>query len=283
MSATCCCIPGAGSDATIRRCWRSSGRSRRCACVRADFPYRQAGPQGARPAAGAAGGRSATTLDGARREHGEPLVIGGRSMGGRMCSMVAAGADGSPPPAASRARAHLAIRCTRRASPTQLRVEHLPAITRADACSSPAPTTRSGRPTSSQHWTATIRPATVTPRLDRGQGPRPEGLRRDDRGRGQDSVRLRGWRRHWRTDGRSSRVERLELRGGRSRDTTSATTVTTTTWPRATQRHHAAVAASRRRATGPTSSSPTMPPSSAAAVSSPAARPRLPVGNSSAR
>ena len=94
--------------------------------MRADFPYRKEGRRAPdRPPEAAGRGARRAGRDRRRR-----VVVGGRSMGGRMCSMVAGGADGEPPPPKRRrASWRSAIRCTRRASPTNLRVEHLPAIT----------------------------------------------------------------------------------------------------------------------------------------------------------
>ena len=77
------------------------------------------------------------------------------------------------------------------------------------------------------------------------------------------------------------RVELLEVAVGGLGQRLSTTT-TTITWALAERAEHQAV-----RGAGierwPVTTRPTMPPSSAAAVSNPAARPRLPVGNSSAR
>ncbi len=63
------------------------------ATVRADFPYRKEGRR--------APDRPPKLLAAVRVEFGAidgPVVVGGRSMGGRMCSMVAAGAAGAAIP-----------------------------------------------------------------------------------------------------------------------------------------------------------------------------------------
>src|SRR5690242_12227673 len=89
-------FPGAGSDSnnpSLRAIEAAIAPHR---CVRADFPYRLAGRR--------APDRPPVLLAAVREQIAalpadEPLVMGGRSMGGRMCSMIAAGADGEPPPA----------------------------------------------------------------------------------------------------------------------------------------------------------------------------------------
>jgi uncharacterized protein len=55
--------------------------------------------------------------------------MGGRSMGGRICSMVAAGADGDPPPPHVVALVLIAYPLHPPGRPERLRVEHLPDIT----------------------------------------------------------------------------------------------------------------------------------------------------------
>ena len=81
----CCCSPVPAAPAPIRAWWPSRQRWRPMRCVRADFPYRQAGRkapdrppvllQAVRDAGGTAAAAQATVL-----------VLGGRSMGGRICS-----------------------------------------------------------------------------------------------------------------------------------------------------------------------------------------------------
>jgi predicted alpha/beta-hydrolase family hydrolase len=117
--------PGAGSDSdhsslvTTER-WISPYR-----CVRADFPYRKEGRR--------APDRAPKLLAAIRDEldgldPDEPLVMGGRSMGGRMCSMIAAGADDLPPPRQLRGLVLISYPLHPPGKPDRLRVEHLSAI-----------------------------------------------------------------------------------------------------------------------------------------------------------
>jgi predicted alpha/beta-hydrolase family hydrolase len=117
--------PGAGSDSshpslvTTER-WVSPHR-----CVRADFPYRRQGRK--------APDRAPVLLAAIRDEleslpTDEPLVMGGRSMGGRMCSMIAAGVDELAPPANLRGLVLISYPLHPPGKPDRLRVEHLPAI-----------------------------------------------------------------------------------------------------------------------------------------------------------
>lgn len=118
-------FPGAGSDAshsslmTIER-WVAPHP-----CRRIDFPYRRAG----RKAPDRAPVLMATVRDElATREEDEPLVLGGRSMGGRICSMVAAGADGLAPPARLKGLVLISYPLHPPGEPDRLRVEHLPDV-----------------------------------------------------------------------------------------------------------------------------------------------------------
>ena len=91
--------------------------------VRADFPYRRDGRRAPdRPAKLMAAVREEIdAIDG-------DVVVGGRSMGGRMCSMVAAGADGSSPPASVAGVLAISYPLHPPGKPDSLRVEHLPDI-----------------------------------------------------------------------------------------------------------------------------------------------------------
>ncbi len=117
--------PGAGSDSShssleaIER-WVAPRR-----CIRADFPYRKEGRK--------APDRAPKLLAAIRDELGtlpddEPLVMGGRSMGGRMCSMIAAGVDELPAPANLRGLVLISYPLHPPGKPDRLRVEHLPLI-----------------------------------------------------------------------------------------------------------------------------------------------------------
>lgn len=114
--------PGAGTDSSHRSLriieeWAAPHR-----CVRADFPYRKEGRR--------APDRPPKLLAAIRDEVAglngeEPLVMGGRSMGGRMCSMVAAGVDGQSPPANLVGLVLIAYPLHPPGKPDRLRVEHL--------------------------------------------------------------------------------------------------------------------------------------------------------------
>lgn len=85
-------------------------------CVRADFPYRRAG----RRAPDRAPVLVQTVVDEAAAIEG-PLVLGGRSMGGRMCSMAVA--EGRVPNAVGLVLVSYPLHPPR--APERLRVEHL--------------------------------------------------------------------------------------------------------------------------------------------------------------
>lgn len=118
-------FPGAGSDAAhpsllaIERCTAPHQ------CRRVDFPYRRQGRK--------APDRAPVLLQAVRDEIATvdadaPLVLGGRSMGGRICSMVAAGADGAAPPPNLRGLVLISYPLHPPGKPDRLRVEHLPDI-----------------------------------------------------------------------------------------------------------------------------------------------------------
>ena len=144
--------PGAGSDSAhpslvaIER-WIAPHR-----CVRADFPYRKQGRR--------APDRAPTLLASIRDvlvdlPSDEPLVMGGRSMGGRMCSMIAAGADGLPAPANLRGLVLISYPLHPPGKPDQLRVEHLAAIGVPTLFISGSRDTF-GTPDEIRRWTATM-------------------------------------------------------------------------------------------------------------------------------
>lgn len=118
-------FPGAGSDSAHSSLLAIEAALAPHRVVRADFPYRLAGRK--------APDRTPVLLAAVREQIAavpadEPLVIGGRSMGGRMCSLIAAGADGEPPPKL----AGLVLICYPLhppGKPDQLRVDHLPDVT----------------------------------------------------------------------------------------------------------------------------------------------------------
>jgi uncharacterized protein len=94
------------------------------ATVRADFAYRREGRRAPdRPPKLLATVREELAAIGAGR-----VVVGGRSMGGRMCSMVAAGADGEPVPDAIAGVVAISYPLHPPGRPDNLRVEHLARI-----------------------------------------------------------------------------------------------------------------------------------------------------------
>ena len=89
--------------------------------VRADFPYRKEGRRAPdRPPRLMAAVREELAAIGTGR-----IVVGGRSMGGRICSMVAAGADGEPSPAAVGGCVLVSYPLHPPGKPANLRVDHL--------------------------------------------------------------------------------------------------------------------------------------------------------------
>ena len=119
--------------------------------VRADFPYRKAGRRAPdRPSVLMAAVRDELAGLGAGR-----VVLGGRSMGGRVCSMVAAGADGSPPPREVVGVVLVSYPLHPPGKPDQLRIDHLPDLT--GPCLFVHGTRDPfGSPEELQRWTATI-------------------------------------------------------------------------------------------------------------------------------
>lgn len=114
--------PGAGSDSSHSSLvaieeWLTPHR-----CVRADFPYRK---EGRRAPDRAPKLLAAIRADLAGLDPDEPLVMGGRSMGGRMCSMIAAGVDGAPAPPNLRGLVLISYPLHPPGKPDRLRVEHL--------------------------------------------------------------------------------------------------------------------------------------------------------------
>ncbi len=147
-------FPGAGTDASHPSLVAMESALAPTPCVRADFPYRKLGRRAPdRPPVLMAAVRS--ELDAVLAAHGGPVVMGGRSMGGRMCSMVAGAADGSPPPADVAGLVLICYPLHPPGKPDRLRVEHLPAIT--VPCLFVSGTKDPfGTPAELEHWTATI-------------------------------------------------------------------------------------------------------------------------------
>ncbi len=117
--------PGAGSDSSHSSLVTTEQWVAPHPCIRADFPYRKEGRR--------APDRAPKLLAAIRDQLDEldsdmPLVMGGRSMGGRMCSMLAAGADGQAPPAQLVGLVLISYPLHPPDKPDRLRVEHLPDI-----------------------------------------------------------------------------------------------------------------------------------------------------------
>ena len=150
--------PGAGSDrdhSSLVAIEQQLGSS--ASVERLDFPYRK---QGRRPPDRAPKLMAAIRDDLAtvRRRRG-PVVMGGRSMGGRMTSMVAADVDGGGPVARLAGLVLICYPLHPPAKPERLRVEHL--VDLAVPCLFVSGTRDPfGSPDELTEWTATI-PAPV--------------------------------------------------------------------------------------------------------------------------
>jgi uncharacterized protein len=118
--------------------------------IRADFPYRKEGRKAPDrpPKLMAAVREELDAIDGR-------VVVGGRSMGGRICSMVAAGADGQASPGSVVGVLLISYPLHPPGKPDALRVEHLPDI--AVPCLFVHGTRDPfGTPDELMRWTATI-------------------------------------------------------------------------------------------------------------------------------
>ena len=144
--------PGAGSDSNQPSLVAIERAVVPVRCVRADFPYRKAGRK-APDRAEVLMASIRETLAGLPAD--EPLIMGGRSMGGRMCSMVAAGVDSLPAPANLRGLVLIAYPLHPPGQPAKLRVEHLPAI-RVPTLFISGTNDPFGKPDELTQWTATM-------------------------------------------------------------------------------------------------------------------------------
>lgn len=148
--------PGAGSDSSHRSLVATRDLVAPRPCALEDFPYRREG----RKAPDRAPKLLASIRDDLER-HGDAIetaggvILGGRSMGGRMCSMIAAGADDLPPPAALRGLVLVAYPLHPPGKPDRLRVEHLPDIGVPTLFISGSRDTFGG-PDELRHWSATM-------------------------------------------------------------------------------------------------------------------------------
>lgn len=144
--------PGAGSDSNQPSLVAIERALAPVRCVRADFPYRKAG----RKAPDRAEVLMASIRDVlAELPADEPLVMGGRSMGGRMCSMVAAGVDGLPAPPNLRGLVLISYPLHPPGRPEKLRVDHLPSI-RVPTLFISGTNDAFGKPDELTRWTATM-------------------------------------------------------------------------------------------------------------------------------
>jgi predicted alpha/beta-hydrolase family hydrolase len=145
-------FPGAGADrdqATLVAL--DAGLAPAWTTVRADFDYRKEGRR--------APDRPPKLLAAVRAElaaiDDDRVVVGGRSMGGRICSMVAGAADDEPAPAAIAGVVLISYPLHPPGKSQNLRVEHLPGIT-VPCLFVHGTADPFGTPEELQRWTATI-------------------------------------------------------------------------------------------------------------------------------
>jgi len=140
-------FPGAGSASSHSSLVAIEQAVSPLRCTRADFPYRLAGRKPPdRPAV-----LMQAVVDAAASLGPGPLVLGGRSMGGRMCSMVVA--EGRVPCAIGLVLISYPLHPP--GKPDRLRVEHLPQISVPCLFVSGTRDTF-GTPDELTHWSATI-------------------------------------------------------------------------------------------------------------------------------
>lgn len=132
--------------------------------VRADFPYRVAG----RRVPDRASVLMAAVRDELARIRTRRVVAGGRSMGGRIASMVAAGADGQLPPAKIAGLVLISYPLHPPGRPDRLRVEHLAEL-RVPCLFVHGTKDPFGSPEELAHWSATV-PGPVTHHWVEGRG-----------------------------------------------------------------------------------------------------------------
>jgi len=154
-------FPGSGSSSSHPSLLAIAKAVAPMKCVRADFPYRKAGRKAP---------DRAPVLMQAVREEAAPLmkgglVLGGRSLGGRMCSMVVGDAE-DPLPAKGLVLISYPLHPP--GKPDKLRVEHLPRIT-VPCLFVQGTRDTFGSPEELQQWTKTI-PGKVTHHWMEGKG-----------------------------------------------------------------------------------------------------------------
>jgi len=154
-------FPGAGSSSSHPSLLAIAKAVAPMKCVRADFPYRKAG----RKAPDRAPVLMQTVREEASRLRRGGLVLGGRSMGGRMCSMVVGDAE-DPLPAKGLVLISYPLHPP--GKPDSLRVEHLPRVT-VPCLFVHGTRDAFGSPEELRQWTKTI-PGEVTHHWVEGKG-----------------------------------------------------------------------------------------------------------------
>jgi len=156
-------FPGAGSDRNHSSLVAIEEAVAPRRCTRADFPYRRAGKQ----APDRAPVLVQSVVDEAAGVGVGPLILGGRSMGGRMCSMAVA--DGLVPDAVGLVLISYPLHPP--GKPDKLRVEHLVRL-QVPCLFVHGTKDTFGTPDELQAWTATIpgAPDTVTHVWVEGKG-----------------------------------------------------------------------------------------------------------------
>ena len=157
-------FPGAGSSADHPSLMAIEEAVAPIPCMRADFPYRVAGRRAPdRPPVLLRTVRERAAEVGARSP--ADLVLGGRSMGGRICSMAVGDVD-DPLPAAALVLISYPLHPPGRAD--RLRVEHFPNL-RVPCLFVSGTRDAFGTPSEMEQWTATI-PGEVTHEWIDGKG-----------------------------------------------------------------------------------------------------------------
>ena len=201
--------PGAGSSAQHPSLVAIEAAVAPMPVQRMDFPYRKAGRKAPDRAPvllgrGAGGGGGAASIGPAWSP--ARLALGGRSMGGRMCSMAVA--EGLP----AAALVLISYPLHPPGKPDALRTAHLPAARPAVPLRPrhPGPVRHAGRARGGDGH----HPRARHPRMDRRRPPRPQGRRRPHRRHGRRVAgRLKVGGRSERSSGLMSSSERRAVSG----------------------------------------------------------------------
>ena len=150
-------FPGAGSDRDHSCLVALEHGLAPLPVQRVDFPYRRAGkrPPDRAPVLLEAVRHEAVTFAKQRRGTTRTLVMGGRSMGGRMCSMAVAGGDEIGVPLAAAGLVLISYPLHPPGRPDKLRVEHFVRI-HVPCLFIHGTRDAFGTPDELRHWTATI-------------------------------------------------------------------------------------------------------------------------------